>query len=293
MFALARHLGEHPTLIGDLVGMSVASSAVGTVEEMIQQPGCPNLYWALTELPDPFVDLRRALSGQRMILAAEATGLDEGAPMTEAQLQRVLGLAVEFAKLSVGPGGPPNVDEVVRETLSARAKDEAGVRAARRRLVEFGLAEDRVKQFPALQVVLLDEKIANETRRDDVVKGLTLPYWQTAALLADAPPRREGELPLAWGPLGYDNIRHAKARLEQRIAMLRCVEALRLYAAEHDGKLPERLEAIKLPLPLDPVTGKGFVYRLEGNTATVRGTPPRGMEKNAIHNVRFEVTVAK
>jgi hypothetical protein len=293
MFALARHLGEHPTLVGNVIGMSVASSAAGTVEEMLQQPGCPNLYWALTELPDPFVDLRRALSGQRMILAAEATGLDEGAPMTEAQLQRVLRLAVEFAKLAAGPDGPPNVGEVLRETLTARAKDEAHVRAARRRLVEFGLAENRVKQFPALQLVLLDEKIANETRRDEAMKGLTLPYWQTEAMFADAPPRREGDLHLGWGPLAYDKIRHIKTRLEQRIALLRCVEALRLYVAEHDGKLPARLEQVKVPLPLDPVTGKGFVYRLEGNTATVRGTPPRGMEKNAAHNVRFEVSVAK
>ena len=53
MFAMSRHLGEHPTLIGDLVGMAIASMAIGPLEEMLEQPGCPNLYWALTNLPEP------------------------------------------------------------------------------------------------------------------------------------------------------------------------------------------------------------------------------------------------
>src|SRR5262249_25085161 len=51
MFALARHLGEHPTEAANRLGLSVAHRALGTLEEMVQQPGCPNLYWALTDLP--------------------------------------------------------------------------------------------------------------------------------------------------------------------------------------------------------------------------------------------------
>src|SRR5262245_23268196 len=61
MFALARHLGEHPTLIGDLVGIAIAFIATGPLDEMIQQPGCPNLYWALTDLPRPLIDLRKGM----------------------------------------------------------------------------------------------------------------------------------------------------------------------------------------------------------------------------------------
>lgn len=45
MFAISRHLGEHPTLIGDLVGIAIASLTVSHLEEMLDQPGCPNLYW--------------------------------------------------------------------------------------------------------------------------------------------------------------------------------------------------------------------------------------------------------
>ncbi len=51
MLALGRHLGEHPTEVADLIGLGVAHLGLDTLEEMVQQPGCPNLYWALTDLP--------------------------------------------------------------------------------------------------------------------------------------------------------------------------------------------------------------------------------------------------
>ncbi len=55
MFAMARHMDENPTLIGNLVGMAIAHLAISPLEEMLQQPGCPNLYWALVSLPTPLI----------------------------------------------------------------------------------------------------------------------------------------------------------------------------------------------------------------------------------------------
>ena len=73
-------------------------------------------------------------------------------------------------------------------------------------------------------------------------------------------------------------LRRTQGRLEQQIALLRHVEALRLYAAEHDGKLPARLSDISVPLPVDPVTGKPFAYAAERNTAHLRGGSLRDRE---------------
>ena len=67
MFAMSRHLGEHPTLIGDLVGMAIASMAISHLEEMLEQPGCPNLYWALTNLPSPLISLDKGMDGERVM----------------------------------------------------------------------------------------------------------------------------------------------------------------------------------------------------------------------------------
>ena len=87
--------------------------------------------------------------------------------------------------------------------------------------------------------------------------------------------------------------RRAQARLEQRLALLRHVEALRLFAAEHDGKLPEKLSDVAVPLPADPFTGKPFDYKLEGTTAQLRGRPPRGEDKNPAYNIHYEVRIRK
>ena len=82
----------------------------------------------------------------------------------------------------------------------------------------------------------------------------------------------------------------AVLRIEQRIAMLRVVEALRLYAASHEGRLPATLGEIKeVPVPLDPATGGPFAYRIEGETAVLSSTE----KKIVIPDVQYEITIAK
>ena len=91
----------------------------------------------------------------------------------------------------------------------------------------------------------------------------------------------------------YRRVRRAQGRLEQRISLLRHVEALRMYAAEHDGKLPEKLADIALPLPVDPFTGKPFRYAKDGETAHLRGSPPSGEERTPAYNLHYEITIRK
>jgi hypothetical protein len=180
--------------------------------------------------------------------------------------------------------------------VAARAKDGDRAAAARRRLHESGLDAEKVKQFPARQVILLDEKLKYRTQLDEDLKTGGLPYWEAEKLQAAAPKEKPGESLLAWMTPDFVRtfrVRQAGVRLDQRLALLRCVEALRAYVAEHDGKLPAKLDDVKLPLPVDPVTGKPFPYELNGGTATLHGTPPAGREKDASFNVRYEVTVAK
>jgi hypothetical protein len=290
MFALSRHMAENPTVIGGLVGIAMANIAVHPLEEMLGQPGCPNLFWALTDLPHPLIDLRKPAQGERLFLDKDFAGLDTDAPMTEGQLGKAAGRLSEAAMYLSGEPAQPQRE--FRAWLEGRAKDEGHIRAARKRLVEAGLAAEAVKQFPPLQVVLLDEKVDYEARRDDILKALRLPYWQAEPILAGLPKKGKGEsLFASWG--GGPKVAVAQARVEQRLALLRCVEALRLHAAEHGGKLPAKLDDVKLPLPVDPVTGRPFVYSVEGATATLRGTPPRGMEKSAPYNVRYEVTIIR
>jgi hypothetical protein len=295
MFALARHLGEYPRMPANLLGISIAGLAAGGLEDMVQQPGCPNLYWSLTDLPCPLVDLRKGVQGDSTQVAAGLRLLRDDAPMTEEQLQNfvshlsgVLGLARAQAGQT-----PRNL----RAALAEEVKDADRVRAARARLIQTGSVEDMVQRFllvwrfPPLQVILLDDKREYELRRDERAKLLALAPWQIDALADNEEVGCCGDELFADFLPAIIEARRPQGRLEQRIAMLRHVEALRLCAAANGGKLPERLADLPVPVPADPFTGKPFLYRLDGMTGHLNGSTPRGEEQNACFNVRYEMTI--
>jgi hypothetical protein len=317
MFSLARHLGEYPAAAAAGVGLEVADRALDTLEEMVQLPDAPNLYWSLTDLPDPLVDLHKGVQGDRALVAIEFRLLRNDVPMTAAEIEQLvshLSGKIGFAREQAGER-----PQSFRARLQARVRDAHQVRAARRRLIEAYCTDHRadpamsgpvavasfvgesfqkvhrIDQFPPEQVILLDEKRAYDVRRDDDMKLLSLAPWQIEAvrgadsnggavanedgLFADLLPR---VLPA----------RQAQAQFEQRIALLRCVEALRMYAASHDGKLPTRLADVSVPLPVDPFTGKSFEYEVKGGAASLRGRPPQNAAKGAACKSSYEITLS-
>ena len=287
IFAMSRHLALHPTYVGNLVGIAIAFVAIGPLEEMLEQPGCPNLYWALTNLPVPLVPIDKGTEGERVGILSEFRDLDESAPMSAEQLKTFI---THMVKLLEEPGKPMKL----QEWLDTQAKQKGTVSAAIRRLVKHGLPEERLLRFPADQVLLLDEKREYEVRRDELMKLMNLPIWQVQLLDTDVekatkPPAIFAEILVA----GVYAVRKSQARLDQRIALLRHIEALRLHAAQHDGALPATLSEIGVPLPDDPYTGKPFRYEYMGTTAHLRGSPPLAEQNNAAFNIHYELTFQK
>jgi len=215
--------------------------------------------------------------------------LDDKAPMSAEQIKEFIAYKDEL----IGNGKHVPEGEGAQGWLDARTKDEAVVGAARGRLVEYGLPQDRLLRFPAAQVILLDEKRAFEVLFDDLMKTLAFPAWQGEALAATIAMNKEQVLFADALVSNVTDVRRAKARLEQRIALLRHVEALRLYASGHKRALPASLSEIPVPLPEDPFTGKPFRYEVIGHTAHLRGTPPRGAENDPTFRVHYEVTLQK
>jgi len=289
MLAMARHLSEHPTFIGELVGIAIAFVTIAPLDEMLQQPGCPNLYWALTTLPSPLVPVDRGMEGERVSVQSELRDLGDSAPMSADQLKKFIAHMERLLDFGTEKSGKPGV----RAWLDARTKDESKVSAARRRLAGNGISEERLVRFPAEQVILLDEKREYDERFDDLLKIMKFPTWQVEALSRQAKPNKEPALFADALMPSTSSICHAQARLDQRIALLRHVEALRLYAAEHKGTLPAKLSDISVPLPDDPITGKPFRYELKGGAAHVRGSPPSGQEQYPHFNIHYEVALQK
>jgi hypothetical protein len=289
MFALARHLGECPAGSANLVGLEVAELALDTLEEMVQQPGCPNLYWALTDLPGPLVELRKGLQGDRVLAASDLRHLRDE-PMTETEIEEVVSRLSGVIGFAREQGGRPPRN--LRAELRAAAKDAEKVRAARARLIQADWTKPAAVQatvqtlkLPPVQVLLLDARRAYEVDRDERLKLLALAPWQIDRLGEES--GRDG----LFVDLLPDvrKARNAQAHLEQRIALLRHVEALRLYAAAHGGKLPGKLSECGVPLPDDLFTGKPFRYEADGAAAHLRGGSP----KNDTRDVHYHVTVQK
>ena len=295
MFALARHLIDHPTLIGNLVGMAIANLAIGPFEEMIQQPGCPNLYWALSQLPSPLIDIRKGSQGERFFINAEFNEFLAPANVWgEADVRRVREKARVFDAII---GGNEEDRKEGRKWIDERLKDDKWLTESRRILVGLGLPEASVKKYPPEQVMFQVLLTTFATVHDDNAKWINFPYWVAEA---EWHKRAKSNLPdsmvekLASSLVAsFQKVHRGQARLEQRLALLRVVEALRLYAAAHDGKWPKALADVGVPLPVDPFTGKPFIFKLEGDTAIVQGTPPKGEEKTAAYNIRYEVTIRK
>ena len=284
MLAMSQHLGEHLTLIGELVGVAIAQGALDPLEEMLERPDCPNLYWALTYMPSPLVPIDKCAQGERIWIKPLFSDLDQSAAMGAERLERAiatLSFLVEGTRF-VPEGG-------LREWLAKHTADEKAMNEARQHLVESGISEDRLQTFPAEQVLLLDERRKSLERHDDVIRLSFLPVWQLDELIAQV--RAKGPLVFDLSP-GIERVLHKRAVLDQRIAILRHVESLRLYAAEH-GEFPATLTELWTPLPADPMNGQPLQFESDGTTAHLRGSAPKGEEQDAAFHLHYEITLRK
>ncbi len=85
----------------------------------------------------------------------------------------------------------------------------------------------------------------------------------------------------------------AQVFIDQKLAALQTIEAIRMYAGEHDRRLPESLDALATlaPAPDDPVTGRAFAYHLEGNRASLETAATIPGETGPSGGLRFEITM--
>ena len=75
--------------------------------------------------------------------------------------------------------------------------------------------------------------------------------------------------------LGHKRVRVLTKKLDRQAAALQCIEALRLYAAGHDGKFPNQLSDVtEVSVPVDPLSGKPFVYKRSGSKAVLEAVLP-------------------
>jgi hypothetical protein len=294
--AMGRQVAEGPTLIHGLVGVAIATLMLDVVENWIDSGG-PNLFWALANLPHPLIDLRTCFQGERLCVDQLFPGYREqlanlDAPPSAARVQTTLQQYAGMLALD---------DEQARDPYHLHGL-LAALRAyprAKHFLRTQGRTAEQVEALPALQAVFLYEVHQYDVAYDQLLKVTGLPYYQAAPLARDMAARLKAEsagsgrstLAALLVP-GVDKVLAASPRIERKIAALRCVEALRLHAAAHGGRLPVSLEEVtEVPLPLDPWTGKAFAYRLDKDKAVLSGPPLAGEKPGPNNCFRYELTI--
>jgi hypothetical protein len=290
---LARHATEGPSLIHNLVGVACAAIMLTVVDDWVERPDAPNLYWALTDLPHPLLSMRKGIEGERLFIDWLFPGYRElldnpaASPATgrvQTSLQKYAGmLNMEGDSRTWGP-------------LLAALRTYP---RARRFLREKGRSDEQIEAMPALQVVFLYEIHKYDVAFDDLRKWASLPYPEAAPHVRRAVERtRVAPTAPASSSIAalllpaVDKVLAAPVRVERKLAALRVIEALRLHAASNGGKLPERLEAVtEVPIPLDPFTGKPFAYRVEGEKAVLSAEAPAGQAATPNNTLRYELTL--
>jgi hypothetical protein len=288
--AFARHVGGGLWLINGLVGIANATLMLDQCEELIAQPGAPNLYWALTALPRPLIGLHDQLEVEQKLcenLIPELTEAELARPRNPAEWASLLARMHEgIVKWS------RNLLSQEPET-SSPMKPLAGWDLDRLKTESIAEAWDYVKASRKLtdpqraamskdQIVALYLAGRYRELRDDLFKASYLPVGEALPQIKAAGERLHAAKsdPLALFVGIQPNIEAglaAELRLDRRVAALRVIEAIRLHAAAHDGALPESLSQVTdVPVPDDPATGKPFEYHRDGSSATLSG-PQAGL----------------
>ncbi len=167
--------------------------------------------------------------------------------------------------------------------------------AAKRALIATGMPADKVEAMLVHQLALLYSLHAYHILFDDASRSYSLPYRQaiqgidaTIEQAKHATDETREIVPITGHTLlALQSTRTAIACNDRQFALLRVFEALRTYAADHDGKLPQQLtDVTEVPIPDDPVTGKAFLYSRDGAKAFLKGPTLRYVPVN------YEITMS-
>ncbi|MEM8944696.1 MAG: hypothetical protein AAGD11_05880 [Planctomycetota bacterium] len=294
-YQLGQDFGKQRFLVSNLVGMAEVGLANQSVIELIGTRDSPNLFWALSELPRPIINMRESMNlemsfGVRMFPLLLDVEEKEHSPD---EWTRLVATMLNDLDASLDLFG---TTKIPRDKTLARL-GVAGISlfaypAAKQRLVEGGKTLAEVEAMSVSQVLLIDTAREFQKHADDFEKWTFVPYRQMRE--PSLPPRRVED---GFGALLADLLlpavtaaRTAQMRLYWQMNAIRVVEALRMHAAA-SGSFPQSLSDITVvPVPRNPITEQPYEYRLDGEAAVLDLPFSDGMPGVAW---RFELNLAK
>jgi hypothetical protein len=221
----------------------------------MNRPDSPNFYWELAPFPDRRSAIRIDMDGARSwsVYPSPAVAHSAGQDLSADQWRLKLGgSALENTSQELLHRAQQQYAESHKGRLSdAEATDDAIV------LGNFYYHEYEV---------LADEMHKLRGFPYPVLLVLAHRFDEIKSNLNDVQPLN----PFIRGPIELHNVVWRFGYTDRQLAALTAVEAIRLYAADHEFRLPSRLQdIIDTPVPDNPVTGAPFEYALENEIAIV------------------------
>ncbi|MCA9184956.1 MAG: hypothetical protein KDA99_05030 [Planctomycetales bacterium] len=289
--ACARHVSKTPFLVSHLVAYSVADAALDNCETLMSRPRSPNLYYALGMLPEHLGDVASALQWEAVMLERSLPSLDSPWPDYEdaEAWERVAADFSQFMEMELAePLGAIEAAELSARMLAAATGYLSKV-------MEFS-ATKLAKMTPQAIVTIWVLEL-NRMVQAEVEAAYALPQPQAIAQLLEISKAIEERVASIKAPatpflrqpwrtyLGLN-------RFQRRVKYLQTIEAIRDYAAKHEGKLPSSLADLSLPVPHDPLTSTDFEYQLADGQATLAMPLIAGVEPEAQTRQIRQITVA-
>lgn len=261
------------------VGNAILRSMYHQVENLSAQPDAPNLYPALTQLRHSEQALLDAIHSEKFYLFPREVPWDifdtiEESSAVECEIL-MDDLLTTFLEINAVPDDV--FDPEARKSALKTAAYISLYPLARDRLLAKGVDRGEIEKMSTAQIVA--PYFLEEIKRvyDDLLVISSFGRGESHTAIVFDEPRHQnmysrGDAVAIFLRLllpSFLNAKNSELFLQQRLDHSMLINALRFYAAEHGGRLPESLEQIEdVPVAkTDPFTGKPYSYRLEGNTA--------------------------
>jgi hypothetical protein len=257
-FAMAQHLSRGSLIIEDLVAIAISSIMLGHVEEWIETPDTPNLYWALTQLPQPLIDVRPGIRTELDTVYRSFPMLIELKKQKLSKEEASTLVEKLFQALAQNPeSSPPGMTALGQKLII-----EKHYPTAKKALLAAGRPEKQVEALPKIQAVAIYYLEQYDKSRDAILELLLVPTWQTTEKMQKldnqfrAKAKEDGNFPLTTLFPAIYKVHHAQCRADRIVVGLRAAEGLRQYAHENKGAVMAKWSDLPRPDPIDPITGK-------------------------------------
>lgn len=284
-FSNGKHLAQTPFFINQLVAAAIHQIMLSRVSELISQPDSPNLYWALSTLPDSLLEMDRAASFEASLFTKTLPAVNDlDRPRDSKEWRRMAAQLIALLEASQEIPEPkkPNVDASFIDQFLQRFEDATHaqlsifVKTARTELP--GMLKLTAKQVAAMsddEAAIrwyVGTRIAIDQETAAIMSLKPSEAWpRFEKLRADlqAMHSKTGSRRLEF--LNPTGLYFAHWSLKRKINSLRVIEAIRHYLATHDSQLPGKLEQINdVSVPRDPLTDLAFEWKVEGNVGILK-----------------------